>query len=201
VREPKYQLAFSYCYYWSLELGYTGNPDARESEEQPLREKGSMARSAMTEVIAGASTLQFVTTTSTVAIDGLSKRAIRKHASRYAYRAKPVPGAGTSTATRKPYSTARGGQIHRFRLGPQGLKHTPNQPPQVSKNFTILSLRSGEPAAGSVPGPSPPNSNISSLTQALPGLGKGRVDEGDGEEVLPTFTDKGGPGQHRDVSW
>lgn len=118
------------------------------------RRGGSRSRIAKSEPAGDTSSLQFVTTTSTVAIDESSKRAIRKHASRYGYREKPrASQSGTSTpkTTRKPPSAATGGQIHRFRLGPQGLKHTPNQPPQVSKNFTILSLKSEELPSDPVP--------------------------------------------------
>jgi hypothetical protein len=106
-----------------------------------------ISRTAKFEVTDDASPLEFVTTTSTVAIDESSKRAIRKQASRYAYRAKSQPsqnGTNPATTARRIPKAAAGGQIHRFRLGPQGLKHTPNQPPQVSENFTIVSLKSEE---------------------------------------------------------
>jgi hypothetical protein len=77
-----------------------------------------------------------VNTTSTTTLDESSKRVIRKHASKHrAWRTSS--GASTNTV-------ATEGQVHRFRLGPQGLKHTSNQPRQISQNFTILSLRSDE---------------------------------------------------------
>jgi hypothetical protein len=77
-----------------------------------------------------------VNTTSTTTIDESAKRVIRKHASRHrGWRTSS--GASTNT-------TATAGQVHRFRLGPQGLKHTSNQPRQFSQNFTLLSLRSEE---------------------------------------------------------
>jgi hypothetical protein len=81
-----------------------------------------------------------VNTTSTTTIDESSKRVIRKHASRHrAWRTST--GASTNTV-------ATAGQVHRFRLGPQGLKHTPNQPRQVSQNITILSHRSDDQPSG-----------------------------------------------------
>jgi hypothetical protein len=83
-----------------------------------------------------------VNTTSTTTLDESSKRAIRKHASRH--RAWRTSGGASTNAV------ATAGQVHRFRLGPQGLKHTSNQPRQISQNFTILSLRSDEqPSDGS----------------------------------------------------
>jgi len=80
--------------------------------------------------------LQFVNTTSTTTIDESSKRVIRKHASRHrGWRTSS--GASTNAA-------ATAGQVYRFRLGPQGLKHTSNQPRQIGQNVTILSLRSDD---------------------------------------------------------
>ena len=131
-----------------MALGYTGNPTVGDFRVTRNRREDSTPRIAKSEPAEETSSLQFVTTTSTVAIDESSKRAIRKHASRYVYREKPQAsqsGTNTSKTTRKPPSAAAGGQIHRFRLGPHGLKHTPNQPPQVSKNFTILTLKSEDP--------------------------------------------------------
>lgn len=120
-------------------LGYAKNPAA--DNFPPKAAKSNPADEGPS--------LQFVTTTGTLAIDESSKRKIRKHASRYVYREKPSSGTAAPKSTRKPPNAAAGGQIHRFRLGPQGLKHTPNQPPQVSQNFTILSLKSDDPPSKS----------------------------------------------------
>jgi hypothetical protein len=123
-----------------MALGYTRNPAAELPQANP---RSSKATTTKTEAREDTTPLQFVTTTSTVAIDESSKRAIRKHASRYMYRARPQQSqAGNNPATRNARKGAAGGQIHRFRLGPQGLKHTPNQPPQVSQNFEIISVKS-----------------------------------------------------------
>ncbi|KAE8447504.1 hypothetical protein EG329_010634 [Mollisiaceae sp. DMI_Dod_QoI] len=80
--------------------------------------------------------LQFVNTTNTATIDESSKRVIRKQASRHG--AKPT----SSGASTNPVATT--GQVHRFRLGPKGMKHTSNQPRQIRQKFTILSLRPDE---------------------------------------------------------
>lgn len=132
-----------------MALGYTGIPDAELPGANSGKKRNLTSRTAKAENTEDATPLQFVTTTSTVAIDESSKRAIRKHASRYVYRAKPQQSqdGNTRAAPRNAPKAASGGQIHRFRLGPQGLKHTPNQPPQVSQNFEIISLKSDEQAA------------------------------------------------------
>jgi hypothetical protein len=107
--------------------------------------------------------LQFVNTTSTTTIDESSKRVIRKHASRHRGW-RTLGGASTNAA-------ATAGQVHRFRLGPQGLKHTSNQPRQISQNVTILSLRSDDqPSKASaapifLPGPARPGQAASKSRQ------------------------------------
>lgn len=130
-----------------MELGNTRYPAIASSQSptQPILPPSKTFRVEDTDAVG---ILQFVTTTGTVAIDETSKRAIRKHASRYVYRTKPQSSqnvASPAAATRRRPKAAAGGQVHRFRLGPKGLKHTPNQPAQVSRNFTILSLKSDEP--------------------------------------------------------
>jgi hypothetical protein len=76
--------------------------------------------------------LQFVNTTSTGTIDELSKRVVRECASRYGSRAKPSSGASTKSPETHANPSGSAGQIHRFRLGPHGLKHTPKQPLTMS---------------------------------------------------------------------
>ena len=123
-----------------MALNYTRNSVSTSPRPSVRKQKG-MTTTAVSSM--NSDPLQFVTTTSTVAIDESSKRAIRKHASRYVYHGKPpqFPGGNTSS-NKEAVEGAAGGQIHRFRLGPQGLKHTPNQPPQVSRNFEIISVKS-----------------------------------------------------------
>jgi hypothetical protein len=133
-----------------MALGYAKTPTEGSPEVNPNEEEKSQRRTTKSWAEEDTPPLQFVTTTSTVAIDESSKRVIRQHASRHVYRARPQPahaGASSPATTRKRPNAATGGQIHRFRLGPQGLKHTPNQPPQVSQNFTILSLKEQEQPA------------------------------------------------------
>jgi len=85
--------------------------------------------------------LQFVNVTDTVSIDESSKGLIRRHASRYAYRRdkEQPPSKADLTATSKPVKPGAASQVHRFRLGPHGLTHTPNQPAQFNQNLIILS--------------------------------------------------------------
>jgi hypothetical protein len=74
-----------------------------------------------------------VNTTSTTIMDASSKRVVRKHASRYAYRAKP-PASGGSTSSPNMYTHgSMASQIHRFRLGRQGLKHTSSRPRPIGQ--------------------------------------------------------------------
>lgn len=168
-----------------MALGYTRNPTTGPPEANFNGGGQFLPSITRSEATNDTPPLKFVTTTSTVAIDESSKRAIRKHASRYVYRSKPQPsqgGANPATTTKKPPTAAAGGQIHRFRLGPQGLKHTPNQPPQVSQNFTILSLKSDEPEAGKHVAEAPTSIG------GIPGFGprfsqsKGKIVEDDEED-------------------
>ena len=127
--------------------GYTRNPAAGpQLGADPRKKRAPRLTEANAQSKVDASPLQFVTTTSTVVIDELSKKAIRKHASRYVYRSKPQPfqGGKISGTDRRVPKGASGGQVHRFRLGSQGLKHTPNQPPQVSQKFEIFSVKGDE---------------------------------------------------------
>ena len=83
--------------------------------------------------------LQFVNVTDTVSIDESSRGLIRRHASRYAYRQDQSPGKASAPSTSKPHKPGAASQVHRFRLGPQGLRDTPNQPAQFGQNLIILS--------------------------------------------------------------
>jgi hypothetical protein len=115
-----------------------------------------------------------VNTTSTTTIDELSKRVIRKHASRHrAWRTSS--GASTN-------AVATAGQVHRFRLGPQGLKHTSNQPRQISQNFTILSLRSDDyPSKASAAPISLPDTSRPSQAASKSRQGSVNREEGENE--------------------
>lgn len=123
--------------------------------------------------------LQFVNITRTTTIDDVSKRVIRKHASRH--KAKLTSnGASINAAATK-------GQVHRFRLGPEGLKHTSNQPRQISQEFTILSLRSDEqPSKSSAAPVFRPSPGTARLGQAAFKSRQGRINSNeDGDEVFP----------------
>jgi hypothetical protein len=97
-------------------------------------------------------------------MDASSKRVVRKYASRYAYRAKP-PSSGGSTSPPNTYTHgSMASQIHRFRLGRRGLKHTSTQPRQVLKKIMNredeVDDSIPEPVFGTVFGITPVDSNL-----------------------------------------
>jgi hypothetical protein len=119
-----------------------------------------------------------VIVTSTTTIDEVSKRAIRKHASRN--KAKLTSTGPITNAA------ATNGQVQRFRLGPQGMKHTSNQPRQLSQKFTILSLRLDEQPSKSSATPVFRPSRAARLGQAASKSRQGHINRNeDGDEVFP----------------
>jgi hypothetical protein len=91
--------------------------------------------------------LQFVNTTSTTTIDDSAKRIIRGNASHYGRRARaPSRRACPKSPSMKRTDGSTTGQVHRFRLGPEGLKLTSNKRANKrgkrSLNFTSPSIGS-----------------------------------------------------------
>jgi hypothetical protein len=87
--------------------------------------------------------LQFVNTTSTTTIDDSAKRIIRENASHYGRRARTRSRGDykkSPSMTRTDGSTIS--QVHRFRLGPEGLKRTLKKPRKINRNFTNPSIPS-----------------------------------------------------------
>jgi hypothetical protein len=147
--------------------------------------------------------LQFVNTISTTIIDESSKRVIRRHASRYAQRAtRPSSSASPNSPTKTHTDDSTPGQVHRFRLGRQGLKQTSNQPRQVTRNFTIL--RSDEQPSTVTAAPVyQPFAGIFRLSQAASNSRQrtiNREDEEDEDESCSEFTFETTFGQTSDDS-
>jgi hypothetical protein len=145
--------------------------------------------------------LQFVNTVSATILDELSKRVIRRHASLYAQRAtRPSSSASLNSPAKTHTDDSTPGQVHRFRLGRQGLKQTLNQPRQVTRNFTIL--RSDEqPSAVTAAPVYQPFAGIFCLSQAASNSRQIIINTEDEEdESCSEFTFKTTLGQTSDDS-
>ena len=125
-------------------------------------------------------------TTSKAVIDNESKRVIREYTSRRSWRAKNLSIGASMSSRVDRHASRTTGQIHRFRLGPKGLKDTSNQLRKLRQDFSVTSLKSDEqPSTVSTTCRVPPFCNIPDLGRTLSESRRRIIEKVDEDELCP----------------